>query len=141
MSRWNFRRANWDAFRNKMDSSLDLQQLGNMEENEANSYICKAILDAAGSRIPRGSNKKYKPFWNQDIEQAIKERQKSRENYMKNNTPENRTKYHKISAETKLLINNSKKRHGLINVKDSIFMKEAEKPGTYFTTCLEVTKK
>ena len=67
-------------------------------------------LDAAGSSIPRGSNKKYKPFWNQDIEQAIKERQKSRENYMKDNTPENRTKYHKISAETKLLINNSKKK-------------------------------
>ena len=29
---------------------------------------------------------------------------------MKDNTPENRTKYHKISAETKLLINNSKKK-------------------------------
>ncbi len=52
--------------------------------------------------------KKYKPFWNQNLEEAVKARNNARQDYIENNTPENRTQYHKLSAETKLLIKNSK---------------------------------
>ena len=107
-SRWNFRKAKWDVFQNEMDKLLDLQELDNMNENDANSHICKAILSAANSSIPRGSMKQYKPFWNQNLDEAVKARNNARQIYIENNTPENRTQYHKLSAETKLLIKNSK---------------------------------
>ena len=108
-SRWNFRKADWQKFSRELDTDLDIKAISEMEENDANDHITKAILKAAKSAIPRGSVKNYSPFWNKELEKAVSERQAARKNYEENNSQENRRKYNKAVAETKLLTKQLKK--------------------------------
>ena len=108
-SRWNFRKADWQRFRRELDSDLDIPFMDTLDENEANEYVTKAILKAAKSAIPRGSVKNYSPFWNEDLEKSVSDRQTARKAYEENKTVENRCKYNKAVAETKLLTKQLKK--------------------------------
>ena len=109
-TRWNFRKADWNKFQREIDAALPPQEdLHNMDTNQANESITAAILKAAQQSIPRGSIKNFKPFWNEKLDQAVQARQMARENYEKDNTPENRTLYHKAMAEAKLITKASKK--------------------------------
>ena len=63
-----------------------------------NKKVTNAIITAAEQCIPRGCRAKYKPFWNEKIASAVSARETARKNFMKNNTPENRTLYNKSSA-------------------------------------------
>ena len=108
-SRWNFKKANWQKFRRELDTDLDIPTITRLDENEGNDYITKAILKAAKSSIPRGSVKKYSPFWTKELENAVTERHAARNMYESENSKENRTRYNKATAETKLLTKKLKK--------------------------------
>lgn len=53
--------------------------------------------------IPRGRNKKYKPFWNENIQKEVTERQKARKEMEKNPTLENKKNYNRATAKVKLV--------------------------------------
>ena len=108
-SRWNFKKANWQKFRRELDTDLDIPTITRLDENGGNDYITKAILKAAKSSIPRGSVKKYSPFWTEELENAVTERHAARIMYESENTKENRIRYNKAAAETKLLTKKLKK--------------------------------
>ena len=85
-----------------------MAEFGKLDEDSANDKLCTTILKAAQLSIPRGSVKKYKPFWNQELEEAVEKRNSARNTYESNPTAENRTEYKKTTAETKLLTKASK---------------------------------
>ena len=109
-TRWNFRKADWKKFNSTLDKELDLAEFGKLDEDSANDKLCTTILKAAQLSIPRGSVKKYKPFWNQELEEAVEKRNSARNTYESNPTAENRTEYKKTTAETKLLTKASKQK-------------------------------
>ena len=40
----------------------------------ANSYLSRVMQGAAGAAIPRGARKEPKPWWNDDVEAAVRRR-------------------------------------------------------------------
>ena len=106
-ARWNFRRANWNIFKELSDTLLS-----NIEEEEPeqfNDAFVRAILKASSQSIPRGSVQHYKPFWTPTLEEAVKVRKEAREKLEMDNAPVNRTAYQKACAEVKLGIKAGKK--------------------------------
>ena len=53
--------------------------------------------------------KKYKPFWNQDIQEAVTNRQQARKAAETHPTANNKTAYNKASAKVKVVTASSKK--------------------------------
>ena len=103
ITRWNFRKANWEKFSKYLEDKLDLEEFGHLGVDSVNEHLCSQILTAANLYIPRGCVKKYKPFWNEKLEESVKKRKATRLQYENDPFPENRTEYRKTSAETKLL--------------------------------------
>ena len=54
--------------------------------------ISSAILKTAKKTIPQGNHRKFKPFWNKDLDDAVKSREKL-ERLLKNRTQANKTNY------------------------------------------------
>ena len=108
-TRWNFKKANWDLFKEKTEESIKYDDLQNMSVDSLNDHITSAILDAAKSSIPRGCRANYKPFWNDKLEKVTKERNEARSNLEKNDNIKNRIEYKKLAAKAKLVTKESKK--------------------------------
>ena len=105
--RWNFKKANWDLFGVILDEKLS-QNLDNTSTEDLNETLTTAILTAAKQSIPRGCRKKYKPFWNKDIEQAVNARKEARKHLEDRPCTENKIKYNKASAIAKRTIKTAK---------------------------------
>ena len=97
-TRWNFKKAQWDKYKATSDKLLGEIDLEDQDIDRLNRKVTEAIMAAAEQCIPRGCRAKYKPFWNQKIACAVKEREAARKNYMKNDTIENKVLYNKTSA-------------------------------------------
>ena len=108
--RWNFRKADWTAF--KITSDEEYKTINTQKEDDINKLeerFTTIVLKAAKKHIPRGSCKKYKPFWNKDIESAVNNRHQARETVGKNPTTENKIAYNRATAIAKRTIAKSKK--------------------------------
>ncbi|GFR65706.1 RNA-directed DNA polymerase from mobile element jockey [Elysia marginata] len=105
-TRWNFKKANWSRFKEATDNLLTAIKPTGDDPNLLCSQITEGILKAAADCIPRGCRKAYKPFWNTNIEQAVKTRQEARKQMEKNPTIENKILYNKTSALVKRKILN-----------------------------------
>ncbi|GFR81082.1 RNA-directed DNA polymerase from mobile element jockey [Elysia marginata] len=108
-TRWNFKKANWCRFKETTDNLLTAIKPTNDDPNLLCSQITEGILKAAADCIPRGCRKAYKPFWNTNIEQAVKTRQEARKQMEKNPTIENKILYNKTSALVKRKVKAAKK--------------------------------
>ena len=112
-TRWNFKKANWDHFESQTEEQLD-QNLTDMDHEKLNDVITNIILDASKHHIPRGCRQNYKPYWNEQLDQAIKVRHAARlkcEDDAKNNIIDlkNKTDYNKATAQAKLATKSFKK--------------------------------
>ena len=108
-TQWNFKKAPWELFKATSDKLLidiDLTS-GNVESisKEVNS----AILKAATETIPRGSRKKYSPFWNDNIETAVQAKEKARQHFEKNPSIPNKIAYNRTAAAVKKLCISAKR--------------------------------
>ena len=65
--------------------------------------ITTTILNAAKKHIPRGTPKKYKPFWNSDIQTAVTIRQQARKTLENEPSLNNKIAYNKATAKAKQL--------------------------------------
>lgn len=99
--RWNFRKANWENFRTSLDEKLKHQDTSNLTVEELNTVFTTAILDASSTNISRGCRKIYKPFWNKEIEEAVKNRKIARKHLEEAPNLENKIKFNKASAVVK----------------------------------------
>ena len=71
--------------------------------------VTKAILDAAAKSIPRGCRKEFKPFWTQEIQEAVDLRSSARKALEENSTEENKVNYNRQCAKVKLAVNTAKR--------------------------------
>ena len=71
--------------------------------------ITSAILKAASTAIPKGCQKKYKPFWNVELETAVQAREKARLRKEENPSVPNRIAFNRASAQVKRLTTSSKR--------------------------------
>ena len=74
--RWNFRKANCDAFTRDSESlacSLDKHCKGNI--NKCYDALIYSIKDLAKKHIPRGFRKTYVPGWNEECDILAKQHQ------------------------------------------------------------------
>ena len=69
--------------------------------NKTAQKITDAILKAASQNIPKGSRVKYKPFWNDKLDQAVKAREAAKRRCMENPTSENKIELNRTTAITR----------------------------------------
>ena len=100
---WNFKRANWTKFAGITDEELSRIDTETQSIDKSFQEICSFILKAARESVPQGNFKKYKPFWNKDIQIAVRARRKARKKAAKQPTPENRAAYNRQTARVRLL--------------------------------------
>merc|ERR1712102_148765 len=109
--RWNFRKGDWHDFKKIGD-----QILGGIKETEdetkLNGEVVTAILKASTQCIPRCSvspRQHHKPFWSQEIEKSVNNREIARGHLEENGTPTNKAEYNKACAKVKLTVKDTKK--------------------------------
>ena len=106
---WNYRKAQWLKYARATDEGFEKIDIANNNIDKVSTDICQAISTAAKQTIPRGSFKKYKPFWSQDLQTAINERQKARKAMKQNPSTENRINYNRCTAKVRLLTKTGKR--------------------------------
>jgi len=110
-ARWNFRKANWKLYNEILEPKL--QTILNTEQYTVDSLsedITNAILEAASKSIPKGNRKNYKPFWTDEIQQAVTMRETARKKLVEEPTDSNKIEYNKQCAIVKLTINRAKRK-------------------------------
>ena len=108
---WNFKKANWKGYAAVTDATIGLLDVDKGSEDEVCQSITDFILKAARQHIPRGCRKRFKPFWNKELEELVRERRKARKRAEKDPTPSNRTAHNRLTAQVRLLIRKGKKDH------------------------------
>ena len=80
---------------------LDLKKIDVQKQpvEKVVTEMTEVIREAVKANVPRGNHKKYKPFWNKNLDEAVKERKKSRKAIELQNTVENRTTYNKLTCK------------------------------------------
>ena len=108
--RWNFKKADWSGYKETTEQELD-KLLSDPPDNinDLEKKFTSIILSSAQRHIPRGSQKKYSPFWNPDIEAAVSTRRQARVTFEASPTIENKIKYSRATATVKRTIARAKK--------------------------------
>ena len=74
VKRWNFRKANWETFKQMTDvTTSQLPQPDTADTEEFHKAFCRIIINSAKLSIPREYNKNYIPCWDDECEQLYKE--------------------------------------------------------------------
>ena len=78
--RWNFRKANWQQFRDEVDEKIpNLRQVTRENLDLACAKFVSAIISSAKKNIPRGFRKCYIPCWDKECNRLLTEVRKSPE--------------------------------------------------------------
>ena len=71
-TRWNFKKAKWDLFRNFSEDRLEKDPPNkDSDVEQINDQVTSNCLESAQLSIPRSSTANYKPFWNPTLEEAV----------------------------------------------------------------------
>ena len=108
--RWNFKKARWKDYARCTDEEFKEANL----EKEDNPDILEEkiqtiISEASKKNIPRGIQKKYKPFWNSEIDVAVARRNEARTALEETPNITNKIAYNKASAKVQQTILQSKR--------------------------------
>ncbi|GFQ96443.1 uncharacterized protein TNCT_89181, partial [Trichonephila clavata] len=75
---WNLKKANWAKFKNLTNEVLtDSLVIPNFEYSSI--LFTLSVLKCASLCVPRGQQKKYTPFWNENLQKLKKDRDEARE--------------------------------------------------------------
>ena len=69
VNRWNFRKADWAKFTDRLNTAANKILSPTSEPNTAYKAWCSAILSAAKKTIPRGCRKGLIPTWDEECQQ------------------------------------------------------------------------
>jgi ribonuclease HI len=106
-TRWNFNKADWKQYQETTNQLLD--NLQNNDTDTFNKKFTQIILHTASQTIPKGCRKKYRPFWNQELQSAVSERNKARSILEEKPSVQHKIEYNKASAKVKLVTKQAKK--------------------------------
>ena len=123
-TRWNFKKANWNLYNETFDSKLK-DAAGNFADTEelktllysytAADNLCtditNSILQAADKGIPRGCRQNYKPFWSDEIADAVDRRETARQLVEEDDRDANKVNFNKSCAQVVKTINSAKRNH------------------------------
>ena len=111
-TKWNFKKANWDAYQEKSNQMLKtVIEKDHISVDALCDGISQAIVDAATETIPRGCRQHFKPFWSDQLQDAVNTREKARRALEKEPNDENKINYNKECAKVKLSVNRAKREH------------------------------
>ena len=126
-TRWNFKKARWDSYATASSELLSEVDFSSNDIDEITKNVNDAILKAAKKCIPKGCRSRYKPFWTENIEAAVKDREEKRKEYMKAPTIENKIAFNRTAAKAKLEINTAKRQKFRNACEDMDLTKEGNK--------------
>ena len=99
---WNYRKANWNLFRQKTDELLtQTPEPDSLDKNY--KQLISSILKAAKRCIPMGKRKKFKPHWSPELSDAVSQRKKARKQVEKDPSTKNKTEYNRLTAKVRFL--------------------------------------
>ena len=107
---WNFRKADWKQYTSTVDVGMSQIEINATSIDQTSSMIVSTIMNAAEKSIPRGSVKKFKPYWNQELETTVQERRKARKVIEKDPSAANKTNYNRLTAKVRYLTRTGKRR-------------------------------
>ena len=123
---WNFKKANWKAYREKTNIELE-----NIDQNQPIEQLCLSICStthaAAKKTVPQGIHKKFKAFWTSEISDAVKQRQKARKTAEKDPSTQNKREYNKLTAKVRHLTKSAKQEAWKNNCKKLDLNREGHK--------------
>nr|KAG5698284.1 hypothetical protein BaRGS_016986 [Batillaria attramentaria] len=64
---WNYKKANWDLFKQEADRRTSSLTLSRQDINKNAKAFNQAVLKAAQAAIPRGRRKNYRPYWSPEL--------------------------------------------------------------------------
>ena len=108
--KWNFKKANWDAFQDQCIKELTPDLFNDAEDKMA--IFSSTLLDIAADDIPKTSpfpRRKAKPWFDEDCQAAKKERSKANRLANKHHSAANTMRAHLIQARTKKLFKQKKR--------------------------------
>ena len=109
-TRWNFKKADWNLFRKTAEEKIDLENLDNRSIDDTNDLFTSNILEAAKKSIPRGCRANFKPFWNEQLQQATEVKNQARREYEKDTSNlEKKVAYNRAVAKSKIITKEAKK--------------------------------
>ena len=108
-TRWNFKKANWTRYKEESEKQFEEISVEEMDVELLNNAFSTICLKASTLSIPRGFTPNFRPFWNEKLEKATKDRHNARLNYENNPTPENRRNYNKAVNDAKEISKESKR--------------------------------
>ena len=77
--RWNYKKAKWRLFNHRTNELTKDIQVQGRDINNVVSEMNRMILKAAHECIPRGAQKDYKPYWNNQLQELQKDMEDARE--------------------------------------------------------------
>ena len=106
---WNYKKAKWNDYARITDDGMDKVNIATASLDKVSSDICSVISKASKRTIPRGSFKKYKPFWNKDLKITVNARRQARKKVEKEPSAKNRNNYNKLTAKVRFLTRQGKR--------------------------------
>ena len=103
---WNYKKAKWNLFRENLET-LSKKRNFNYTEKKDWKSISKEITDEAVKYIPKVKKriKNPVPYWNEECNEAIKERKRARRKVLKSKLPQDFIVYKQKKALGQKLLN------------------------------------
>ena len=110
---WNFKKAKWDLFIKNLEATQNNRNYDLIEINKYWEIISKDIYDTANKYIPKVKKriKNPVPYWNEECNEAIKERKLARRKVLKSKLPQDYLIYKQKKALAQQIIKSSKKQY------------------------------
>ena len=96
---WNYKKANWDAFREAVDRKTAALELPETKISSSVALFNKAVLEAAKMFIPRGRCSDYQPYWTPELDTLHKAIDQARERMESSPTNANVEAHSKAKAQ------------------------------------------
>ena len=96
---WNYKKANWDAFREAVDRKTAALELPETNIGSSVALFNKAVLEAVKMFIPRGRRRDYQPYWTPELDNLHKTLDQAREKMESSPTNANVEAHSKAKAQ------------------------------------------
>lgn len=106
-TRWNLDKADWTSFQEEVTFS----ELNALNVDESVNFMTNKIVSAAIKHIPKIKNftKKHVPWWNGEVESAIKDKKRALNKFKRYPTIENMIDFKRKRAKARQVINIAKR--------------------------------
>jgi ribonuclease HI len=105
---WNFKKGKWKEYRAQTEQHFEERVESDNVDREYKDIV-DIIHDAARKWIPRGKNRKYKPFWNKELQTLKENRDAARKTAEATQQMEDMVKLRRAQAKLKRNILESKR--------------------------------